>query len=249
MERMKSASQEEEKLNRRDAIKGIAALFSGLYLQAMTGCSPIKEQEKIDYRKIWPDDIPVLFVGESHSTSFEELHVMNTLNDFKKMGATHLALEIPLDFQETVEQYVNKQIRKEDVHKRLDEVLDGQFGNEDTIALMDKALESELKIVCADAEEEFVRKYGGPFSPGLTKRNTIWAKNIANIMKGKKDARVIARGGRKHFGYNAYEPHFVNQLLRNEGFESVVAQYTTSGKTTQQTDALRRYDWVLNVSD
>ena len=250
MESRETSVWEERKLNRRGAIQGIATFFSGIYLQSITGCSPIEKQEKIDYQKIWPNNIPVLCIGENHSTKFEELHMLRSLNTFQKMGVTHLALEIPCDFQETIEQYKNGKIQKDDMHKRLNKVLDGPFGNEETMEILDKVLElKNIKIVCADAEEEFVRKYGGPFSPSLGKRNTIWAHNIANIIKERKDARVIVRGGKRHFGYNSYEPHFVNQFLRSEGFESVVAQYTISEKTKHRKDELRTYDWMLNVSD
>jgi len=244
---MDALKSTDAQINRRHLLGLAGVAVAGSALSAMIFQS--FREEFLSLGSIWPQDMQVLFFGERHGNFHDNSFLLDTSNEWKPLGVTHLALEVPCDYQTVVDRYSSGEISRHELVRNLSHCFGGFPETlQAEIELIDRANQLGLKIICADAEFDYVKTYGFPFSRGLTERNRRWATNISGVIEQNPSARIICFGGEGHFGYQPSNSiHYVNEFLLRTGVSSFVIRCSTSEKTGYLTDEYRNCDLVLRI--
>ncbi len=129
----------------------------------------------------------VLGLGEMH-TSPNPMRDFgkSIIADLKKAGATHLALEIPIDVQGELDNFMKT--------GKIDKTkLPALLRDDDFMGILDEARKAELKIVCVDARHRDDR-----FSGSYVNRDKHMADGINDILDADENNKVVFWVGSLH---------------------------------------------------
>lgn len=236
------SGKEDNKLSRRDFLKkaalfGAAVVLIPKELLAQQMKSPelsddagIKEisdfiaqhRETVDYAKLWPKEMPVLFIGERHTVKADKDEIIKNLAVFKKLGMTHFAMEMLREEQQKiVDDYLSGKIDKGKVLDIFKQGWDkGQGIPEKYMELLDVAKSNGMHILAVDVYTASSEYNTAEF---FRKRNANWARIAESILKDKK-ARILFYNGQSHSGYNKVHDS-ANEILESMGIKSSVVEF------------------------
>lgn len=224
---------DEKRLSRRTFFKGLGATLLGaavtspeqLFAQTQRAeLSPRAEQKKIvefikqhresvNYEKIWAQDKPVVFVGERHTLKSDKDEIINNLPELKKMGLTHVAMEMLLEeHQPVIDDYFSG---KTDQRQLLKIFADGWNKRpgiaEKYMEFVDVLKAHNIQLLGIDLYTATAEYGTGEF---FKKRNENWARLIAGVIKKDVRAKVLVYNGQSHSGYNMVDDS-ANEILNN----------------------------------
>ncbi len=157
------------------------------------------KSEEVNWEKIWPSDVRVLFIGESHPVISHKDEIIKQMQEFKKTGMTHLAFEFVLENDQQIidDYYANKVPRAKVLGVLLhqDDKIKDKY-----MQMIDAAKSNGIKILALDIYDKRVNT--NPLMPPGDMRNPNWARIISQITNEDQKTRVLAYGGRGHFGYD-----------------------------------------------
>jgi hypothetical protein len=174
--------------------------------------------------KVWPKDVPVLFLMELHDDRNPKQELLRVLDSGE---VTHLKLEafsLKGDRQLLINYMTGMMSREEMV-----DALSGRSSwypgyASDVVDILDKAKEKGVDVQALETQSMSRLVYGlysgDLISPQeIIRRNSNWANGIQEILSLDPNARVVVWGGSGHVGYLEGT---VNQLLAKVGIPSVV---------------------------
>lgn len=188
-----------------------------------------KHRERVDYSRIWPKDVPIIFFGERHTLSSDHDEVIEHLKELKERhGLTHIALEaINQKDQPALDRYMAGKMSREEFAQYV-----SRFGPEMAekfLQQIDLAKKLGLKVLALD---DNTNNSGTPRSSqddlAWRIRNDNWARTIDKVLKQHADARVLVFCGSGHSRYtdNHATDISANEILKRQyGRESVVVKF------------------------
>ncbi|GEM_PF-6679078 len=196
----------------------------------------------VDYDFLWPANFQVMSFGERHLHN-EEQDITNHLDLYRRQGATHLAIEQPMEFQQVVDAYCARAFSDETLYTKLRE---RSYPYQDgVVGLIRKARDLGMQVVCMDTLDPTLEAIDKDLPKGFwssTKgRNQHMAQTIAMIIAQNKDARIIAHAGAAHFGYSPqYELDnkwkstalAVPAYLKEEGIGTFIISYAGGSRVS-----------------
>jgi len=234
--------KEDGKLSRRDFLKkvalfGAAVVLTPKELLAQQTKSPelsddagieeishfiTRHREIVDYAKLWPKEIPVLFIGERHTVKADKEEIIKNLAVFKKLGMTHLAMEMLREEQQKiVDDYSAGKIDRGKVLEIFKQGWDKRPGiAEKYMELLDAAKSNGMRILAVDLYTDS-SEYGT--TEFFRKRNANWARIAESILQDKK-SRILFYNGQSHSGYNKVHDS-ANEILERTGIKSSVVEF------------------------
>jgi len=231
--------EDNSKMSRRDFLKK-AALFSAMAILSpkellgqqtkfpeLSDDAEIEEiskfinkhKEPINYAELWKKETPVLFIGERHTLKSDKDEIIKSLPEFKKLGVTHLAMEMLQEKQQKIiDDYLAGKVARDKVLKIFKNGWNKGPGiPEKYMELIDAAKSNGIRILAIDL---YTKYDTGKF---FRKRNTNWARIAEAILKDKK-ARILFYCGQSHSGYNKVDDS-ANEILKKIGIKSKVVEF------------------------
>jgi hypothetical protein len=167
--------------------------------------------------KVWPKDVPVLFLMEQHYDKNPKTELVKMLD----LGEiTDLVWEYDNweSGQKLVKDYMNGSVSRETLLKHYGCVnVSSPLCNIEVLDILDKAKEKGVRVWPL----ELAFPWESVSVESLKRRNLEWAKSIQNALKNDPNARVVIFGGMGHTGY-VENGSTANQLLAESGIASVV---------------------------
>ena len=188
-------------------------------------------------------DVPVLILGEVHTTPDLKSNLTKQLQTFRQAGYTHLALEmLGENHQEDVDQYSSVPSSK----KKVDDALRYEWGHTSpqNLEFYQEAVRLGFQVIAADLPRIEKRKFPDNKQREMDrKRDETMAGHMARVVKSSDQHRVLALVGGMHG-----RPESIPRALRELGVESKFLELTFPSHflvyTTDSTD-LRKYDTFM----
>jgi tetratricopeptide (TPR) repeat protein len=168
----------------------------------------------------------VLAIGEFHTKDAPNLHrtfVASLMQDFRKAGVTHLALELPADEQWKIDRFVKTGQFPEVAAKRSKEFRELGLGfyskSLDYVFLMEQARRHGLKIKAVDSAH--VEQFAFLDNLHKPRRNQDIAKAIDDTLKSNPQNKLVFFGGCWHTANHHPKgmPPTATEILRQKGYK------------------------------
>lgn len=187
---------------------GYAPLWDGVFELSGMPADPARfnqllaQRKPVDYAQMFGAS-RVIFVSDHHDpTAAEETELIQNMSQFKKLGITHLGMEmIPSDFQPLMDLYFEQggempsQVADHIKHRNSNpKIVEGY------LQLIASARAAGIRIVAIE-HPEVSRGLGQDSTFGLEERNPHWAKRISDVLASNFNNRMLVFGGGGHFGY------------------------------------------------
>jgi len=172
----------------------------------------IHEHKKpVNYGKIWPTNIPVLFAGERHVSLSDKQEIIDHLRELKAQGLTHIGMEMLLERdQQLVNDYLAGKEPREKIRKLFDSWDRGNGQPEKLMEMVDAAKAAKLKVLALDLNDDPNNEPPHMFQ----KRNENWARIIDATLKSDRHARVLVYCGVDHSTYRGEEDNYPPEWQR-----------------------------------
>ncbi|MFH1638620.1 MAG: hypothetical protein ABIB71_09400 [Candidatus Woesearchaeota archaeon] len=180
-------------------------------------------RQEVDYSKIWPSDIPVMILGEKHTNRSPKDELISMLPDFKKMGMTHLALEVFYDIEQPIiDKFYDGKVKRGKLESLLSRVTLGDIKQD--VSMVVVANKNGIKTLGIDLD------LGGSITgwmvfSTLETRNRNWTDIIIKTLEENPRARIAVYAGADHNGFGLSLGATVNEMLLEEGIKSVNVDY------------------------
>lgn len=197
---------------------------------------------EVDYKTIWSDDVPVLFIGDYPSSVLEKKEIASAIPDFKQRGMTHLAIGyFAVKDQGVLDDYSRGAKGREDLRGLLERGfgLDNAFDN--LLDLVEVARQQEVKLVALQTWRHYKdeRDFVGDLKVMELTSNPVpgishdWADIIENIKKTSPDARILVYGSARYMEHSTpstYPTHLTNEFLNERGIKTKVVGFAGGDK-------------------
>ncbi|MFH1636976.1 MAG: hypothetical protein ABIB71_00960, partial [Candidatus Woesearchaeota archaeon] len=180
-------------------------------------------RQEVDYSKIWPSDIPVMILGEKHTHRSPKNELINMLPEFRKMGMTHLALEVFYDIEQPIiDKFYKGKVKREKLEGLLSRVMLGDIKQD--VSMVVVAKKNGIKTLGIDLD------LGGSITDWqvfstLEARNRNWTDIIIKTLEENPKARIVVYAGADHNGFGFSLGATVNEMLSEQGIKSVNLDY------------------------
>jgi hypothetical protein len=175
-----------------------------------------KYSEPVNYSKIWPKDVPVMFAGETHPSGEHQEEFLRSLVALKEQGLTHVFMEaLERKDQKLIDDYMAGKVSREEVLKRI--AAGWGWNPENYMKIIDEAKRLGLKVAALRVENG---------EQSLADTNKDWANFIADFLKANPDARALVQVGAAHTGYSlSGQDAYANEFLRSMGIKAASMRY------------------------
>ncbi|XQW83466.1 ChaN family lipoprotein [Thalassotalea piscium] len=187
----------------------------------------------VNYRTMAGNARLIILGESSHNTPGYKYEAVKALKQFKTLGFTHFAMEmLPRFMQDKIDLYQRNGKGFKEIQRYFDENWDWGYLVPKAYGELAKAAQDiGLKIVALDISQEMMatmdeecvydQYVDKKCLSTHTRRNQIWADNIANILNSSKEYRVVAFMHRWHAVQAAdYEPG-LDTLMQKRGINSI----------------------------
>ncbi len=187
-----------------------------------------EHREKVDYTKLWDKKTPVLFIGERHTVLSDKDELIRQIPNFKKMGMTHIAIEmLREEEQPLIDGYFKGIIEREKILAIFKNGWDkGEGIPEKYMEIIDTAKANGIAVLCIDLYTASSEYSTGAF---FKKRNMNWARIIKETIKKQPKARVLVYNGSAHSGYNEVDDS-ANEILKKMSIVAKVVEFAGGEK-------------------
>lgn len=173
----------------------------------------LKSAEPLDWSKLAAGDADVVYIGEFHPIKSAKAELAAHLEDFKKAGFTHLALEMfRKDKQQLLDDFCKDGSCAKDVGKNLDAEWCWRDATGAYLELLEKARKLGFKLVALDValkdqeawfasaikHADTAGEMDGHIRAILSRRDGQMASAIADVFRDDPKARVVAYVGVYH---------------------------------------------------
>ncbi len=157
------------------------------------------------------EKIPVIFFGEEHDLALTREFLWKYMRQLKACGVTHLAVELPVSFQDQVDMFFDTNEDKHILSIFNHETKGGLHHAKSFLKLFRTAKENGIQVRLMD-EPTWLRRY-----PSGNLRDQNMAAKIENILKEAPSAKIIALVGQ----YHAHRAAIPDRLRDGFSIESV----------------------------
>ena len=190
----------------------------------------IKEsRQSVSYHQMVSPDTRVFALGETHNMIGSRIEAVIALDEFYKLGFTHLGIEmLDTSMQKILDKYCVDGTGREEIYSHLDRNFRWIVSSADEyMQIIDKAKSLGMKIIALDLPSE--QRNVLPREEILRKRDEEMAKRTMDVLNESDSNKVVTFSGKVHAGYTGT---VMTQLLRKSGIEVVSAHIIGDSDTT-----------------